>query len=224
MPRLFRKGRYANVTSTLALVIAIGGTTAYAANTIRSRDVVNNSLTSADIRNNSLTARDVRDNSLGSGDIRNNTLRARDFRAGELPAGATGPAGPAGPAGSAGPVGPKGDTGSTGAAGAPGTARAFASVNNAGPSLDATRTKGFTAVSRPSTGVYCLTPAAGLAEAGTAPIVSPEWISSFGDNLFAMSAEGSFDCTAGQFAVRTFTLNAGNLVLSNVVDFHIAVP
>jgi hypothetical protein len=150
-----------------------------------------------------------------------------------LTRGPAGPAGATGPAGTAGPAGPIGATGATGAQGATGpqgpegpagSARAYASVNNSGPSLDDSRTKNFTAVSRPSTGVYCLTPAAGVAETGAAAIVAVEWIDSIGNDLFVQNAEGSFACSAGQFAVRTFTISAGTLVLSNSVDFHILVP
>jgi hypothetical protein len=79
------------VVACVALAVALGGTS-YAAFTVTSRDVRNNSLTGTDIRNNSVTTRD----------IRNGTLTRRDFRRGQLqrgPRGAAGPAGPAGPAG-----------------------------------------------------------------------------------------------------------------------------
>ena len=62
---------YANVTATLALFVALGGS-AYAAATITGRDVRNNSLTGRDVR--SLTSKDVKDGS----------LRAVDFRPGDL--------------------------------------------------------------------------------------------------------------------------------------------
>ncbi len=68
-----------------ALVVAMGGTS-YAAVSITSRDVRNNSLTGADIKNSSLT----------SSDVRNGSLKAADFKAGQLPAGAKGDKGPAG--------------------------------------------------------------------------------------------------------------------------------
>jgi hypothetical protein len=59
---------YANVVATLALFVALGGTS-YAVLHIRSGDVVDNSLRSRDIRDNTLRSRDVRDR----------TLRARDL-------------------------------------------------------------------------------------------------------------------------------------------------
>ncbi len=107
--RLFRDARYANVTATLSLVIALGGTS-YAAVTITSKDVRNESLTGADVRNGSIATADVRDRSLLS----------RDFKPGQLPAGSAGPAGSpgaAGPPGASGPAGPQGPPGEAGPAG-----------------------------------------------------------------------------------------------------------
>ena len=59
---------YANVVATLALFVALGGTS-YAVLHIRSGDVVDNSLRSRDVRNNTLRSRDIRER----------TLRARDL-------------------------------------------------------------------------------------------------------------------------------------------------
>ena len=87
----------------LALFVALGGTS-YAAVSINSADVVNNSLTSGDIRNNSLTGRDVKERS----------LRATDFAAGQLPAGTAGPPGASGPPGGPGPDGATGPAGANG--------------------------------------------------------------------------------------------------------------
>jgi hypothetical protein len=95
----------ATVISTVALVVALGGTS-YAALTI----------TSANVKNNSLKSVDVRNNALKSADVRNGSLLAKDFRAGQLPAGAQGPAGPAGPTGPAGAAGAAGPPGPTASA------------------------------------------------------------------------------------------------------------
>ena len=92
-----RKLTYANAMSTLAVCLALGGTS-YAAATISGSAVKDGSLTGRDVRNESLTGRDVRDRSLG----------AVDFRAGELPAGPQGAAGPRGPAGERGAAGERG--------------------------------------------------------------------------------------------------------------------
>jgi hypothetical protein len=90
---------YGNVTATVALIVALGGTS-YAAVTITGSSVKDSSLTGADIKNSSLT----------SSDIKNASLLASDFKAGQLPAGPAGAAGPAGPAGATGPQGPAGAT------------------------------------------------------------------------------------------------------------------
>jgi hypothetical protein len=96
---------YANVMATVAVFIALGGSS-YAAVTITGKQVVDSSLRGRDIRNSSLT----------SADIKNRSLRALDFGPGQLPAGAAGPQGP---------QGPKGDNGDPGV---PGSARAYGEV------------------------------------------------------------------------------------------------
>lgn len=60
---------YANVMATIAVCVALGGTS-YAVVQVGSEDVTDNSLRS----------RDIRDNSVRSRDLRNHTLRARDVR------------------------------------------------------------------------------------------------------------------------------------------------
>ncbi len=82
MRRIFGEGRYANVTATMALVLALGGTS-YAAIKLPA---------------NSVTTKQVKDRSLLS----------KDFKRGQLPAGKQGAAGPAGPQGAQGPAGPAG--------------------------------------------------------------------------------------------------------------------
>jgi hypothetical protein len=103
-----RRPTYAGVTATLALFVALGGSS-YAAVTITSANVRNGTLTGSDIKNESIKSRDVdngaltgsdlKTGSVTSSDIDDASLLAADFKAGELPAGATGPTGPQGPAG-----------------------------------------------------------------------------------------------------------------------------
>jgi hypothetical protein len=64
---------YANVVATLALFIALGGTS-YAVLHIKSGDVVDNTLRSRDIRNNTLRSKDVRERTLRARDIRRESL------------------------------------------------------------------------------------------------------------------------------------------------------
>jgi hypothetical protein len=130
-----------------------------------------------------------------------------------------GPQGPAGPTGSQGQAGP---------AGPAGTARANAMVYSQGATLEPTRTKNFSAVTRPYTGIYCLTPSGGVTEAGAAPAVSVEWYFSHGSNLSAYwesETDGPHDCAAGSFEVRTYSFAAGGVnTLSDDVSFTIVVP
>lgn len=108
---MFNNGRYANVTATLALVIALSGTS-YAAITITGKNIKNRTITGADIKRGTITGThiknrtirgaDIAGNTITSGKIRNGSLLARDFSAGQLPAGAPGAPGPAGASGAAG--------------------------------------------------------------------------------------------------------------------------
>src|SRR5215212_11203856 len=79
---------YSNVMATLAVFVALGGTS-YAAIKITGKDVRDNSLTGADVRNNSLKSADVRNNSLRSADVKNGSLKAKDFAVGAAAAGST---------------------------------------------------------------------------------------------------------------------------------------
>lgn len=106
MSRLRRHLSYANAMATVAVFIALGGTS-YAALTITSNNVKDGTLTGKDIKNESVT----------SGDIRNGSLLSKDFRAGQLPAGPQGPQGVHGQNGEQGVQGPKGDSGEQGVQG-----------------------------------------------------------------------------------------------------------
>jgi len=60
--------RYAAVTSTLALVVALSGT-AYAVNTVRSRDIVDGEVRSADIGTGQVTSLDIQNRGVAGGDV-----------------------------------------------------------------------------------------------------------------------------------------------------------
>lgn len=87
MKGMFTNGRYANVTATLALIIALGGTS-YAAISLPT-----NSVGSKQLKKRSVTNSKLRPNAVTSATVRNGSLRAKDFKAGQLPAGPAGPAG-----------------------------------------------------------------------------------------------------------------------------------
>jgi hypothetical protein len=90
MKQMFSNGRYANVTATMALIVALGGTS-YAAIKLPA-----NSVGSTQLKKHAVTNSKLRANAVTSGTVRNGSLRAKDFKAGQLPAGPVGPAGAAG--------------------------------------------------------------------------------------------------------------------------------
>lgn len=90
---------YANVMSTLALFVALGGVS-YAATSLPA---------------NSVGTMQLRANAVNSFKVANRSLRAVDFAVGQLPAGPAGSPGPAGPQGSAGAKGDPGANGTNGA-------------------------------------------------------------------------------------------------------------
>ncbi len=58
-----------NAVAWLALFLALGGTGAYAANTIGSSDIIDGEVRSADIRNDDIQSGDVKDNSINTFDV-----------------------------------------------------------------------------------------------------------------------------------------------------------
>lgn len=82
------RATYANVTSTLALIVALGGTSAYAANTIGSADIRPGAVKSSDLGNNAVSSAKVKDGSLQVNDLdasaRSSASQAR--RSGNSPA------------------------------------------------------------------------------------------------------------------------------------------
>jgi hypothetical protein len=79
--KLRQRLTYANVMSTVAVFIALGGSS-YAALQIDSRDIANNSVRGVDVRNRTLSERDMKRNALTGRSIRESRLgrvpRARE--------------------------------------------------------------------------------------------------------------------------------------------------
>ena len=69
MPKL----TYANVTSTIALFLALGGVS-YAAISVGSKQIRNNSVRTQDLRNNNIRSRDIRNRTIVNRDVLSNTL------------------------------------------------------------------------------------------------------------------------------------------------------
>jgi len=101
------------------------------------------------------------------------------------------------------------------------TASAYALVDKNGPSLVAAKTRGFTAVSRPFTGGYCLTPAAGVDLSSRPALAVPDWSLSANTTPYETYAQSTpLDCAAGQLEVITHRQDS----LSNDVSFVVFVP
>ena len=133
---------YANVMATIAVFIALGGTSyALAVGTIGSRELKDNGVRSKDIRNNGVRGKDVRAGAIRSSDVANFSLLAKDFARNQLPAGSQGPKG------DPGPQGPKGDAGQPGP-----TAAAVGGGAEPVAAPDATMTSGTTSLVTPSAG------------------------------------------------------------------------
>ena len=142
--------------------------------------------------------------------------------------GATGNTGATGPQGTAGTNGKEGLQGKEGA---PGTARAYAyTTGGAAPALETAWTKNFTAISHPATGVYCLTPAAGIDANASPPVASVDWGSSTApERDFVEVRVRHLECAANQYEIHTFqgANSAGNLGVpapSDAVAFSVIVP
>ncbi len=104
MKRFTPRLTYANVISTLALFLVLGGATAFAA---------------TQLAKNSVGSKQLKKNAVTSAKVKNHSLKAVDFKNGQLPKGDTGATGPQGPAGPAltggasdgsGTVGPMGSS------------------------------------------------------------------------------------------------------------------
>jgi len=93
--------------------------------------------------------------------------------------------------------------------------------------LEPGRTRGFGSVTRPATGLYCLTYTdAGLDPATVAPVVTVDWDKSAGANLTAYVSVSAHGCPEGSdLAVRTFSFTAGKPYRpSDTVGFTVLVP
>jgi hypothetical protein len=132
--------------------------------------------------------------------------------------GNTGKTGAAGPQGAPGAAGKEGSQGKEGPAGHDGQAIAYALMDKSGTLQDVHNFS--THYTQPSTGVYCLTATGGVNQTkNPVALVTVEWIGSSGNELFAYTSQ-SFECSPGQYAVRTYDPIK---TASNNVEFWIAV-
>jgi hypothetical protein len=202
MSRSIRK--HANPASLIAMValfVALGGVS-YAAATIGSAQIKNNSVKSVDIKNGTIVTKDIKKST-------RNALRGQQ--------------GPQGNVGAAGPAGPQG------AQGIAGTALAYAQVNDSGPAFVSARTSDFDAVTRPAAGRYCLQPSAEVIAqafsggAPTRPTVATVEYGNTGtqtDTLIVQSRGTNALCPDNTFEVHTYR----NGAVADDVAFSVIVP
>ena len=160
-------------------------------------------ITGDDIKNGSVTKKDLKKNSVRTKKVKNGTLLEKDFKEGQLPQGEQGP------------PGAKGDKGD---AGADGSAKAWAYVDPSVPSI--VRGSGFTTLTRPVAGHYCLT-ASGLSSTTSAAQVSVDDSESDGDENLAYWVSSGSNCASGQFEVMTKGIGG---MPDNAIAFVITVP
>lgn len=125
-----------------------------------------------------------------------------------------------------GPVGDRGAAGPPGQAGIDGSARAYAYVigSVSSPSFGPERTKGFTSVTEPAKGIYCLT-APGVDATTTIPAVTAIYNSAFAGQPTSAKFDAVNEfCGFGQFEVRTDEIQSGKEVTAPNLSFTVVVP
>jgi hypothetical protein len=138
---------YANVISTLALFLALGGG-AYA-----TAKLAKNSVGGREIKKNAVGAAEIKKGAVRSSEVKDRSLLASDFRTGQLPAGPTGVHGPQG---------------------IPGTARAYALVvDTTDGTANFSRSKNVVQITHPGGGLFCIQLAASIDPATAGVIATP---------------------------------------------------
>lgn len=79
--------RFDTVAATLALVLALGTTGAYAAGKITAKDIADDAVTSRAVKNETLTSADLKDGAIGTGKIQDGSVALRDLAPGVVPEG-----------------------------------------------------------------------------------------------------------------------------------------
>ena len=125
----------------MALFIALGGTGAYAADTlVGSGDISRNAVLSKHIKRANIKNSDLAAGAVNAAKVANGSLLGEDFAAGQIPQGLQGPQGD---------IGPPGDTGP------PGSALGYGFVQANGD-FDPAKSKNLIASKNTATNVYCL--------------------------------------------------------------------
>lgn len=117
--------------------------------------------------------------------------------------------------GAVGPQGPKGDAGPAGAG-----ARMRAVVEDGDPPTFSFN-EGFSSVTNPIEGTYCLTPSTPIDVTQNPGVVSVEWYHSSGFNLLAQVVIPVSDCPDGDYEVKTYFTDSTE---TNDISFVLVVP
>jgi hypothetical protein len=203
MKRLSAKLTYANVISTLCLVLLVGGGTAYAATKMAPK----NSVGTKQIKKGAVTPAKL-------------NKAAKATLTG--PTGPKGHTGPAGPQGKEGPQGIRGLDGARGQEGPAGTALAYALVRAEGV-VDAAGSKGITQsmVSTITAGTYCFSSippgTKSIVAVADSQFLSNEEADRFADVSYVpTSADPEWDgCSAETDPVRVTTFDLSEGALAN---------
>jgi Collagen triple helix repeat (20 copies) len=189
---------YSNVIATLALFIALGGT----------------SIAAITLKRGSVKGKHIARNAITSPKVRNASLLSEDFAPGQLPRGEQGERGERGEKGDQGEAG---HDGAPGQDGAPGTARAYGATTGTCTGTPTefcalNSNKDVAYVAHVGTGIYCvgvngITPATGVA------LVSLRFTP--GRAVW----EQNLNCVSSEFEIQTFDSSS----LSNRA-FVIAIP
>jgi hypothetical protein len=145
MSRFTAHASYANVVATLALVIALGLGSAWAADKLGKDSVKSKQIKAGAVKSDELAA-----DAVTSPKVSDGSLLARDFATNEMP---VGPVGPQGTPGEPGAPGAPGTPGAPGSPGAPAT-KLFAYVGAQGTLIYG---QGATTAARTATGLYTVT-------------------------------------------------------------------
>ena len=224
MSKLRPRLTYANVMATVAVFVALGGSS-YAAVTLS-----NNSVKSKHIAKGAVKRSDLGRNAVISSKVADGSLRATDFAAGQLSSG------PKGDTGMKGDKGDPGSPGQPGADGAPGTARAYGRVTGCVSAFcTITRNKNIAYAVNVGSGRYCvgvnnITPADSVAVVSVAS-------TNFGGGVVEWRSNQA--CVASEFEIQTYVqpqtsarnaADTGSVtvatphVTDSGVDFAIAIP
>jgi hypothetical protein len=109
LERVRERMTYANAMATLAMFIALGLGSAWAAtelgrNSVGARQIEKNAVKRPEIAKNAVRKAEVRKNAIGTAEVMDGALLEQDFAPGQLPAGPPGEQGERGPQGEPGPT------------------------------------------------------------------------------------------------------------------------